>query len=71
MKIVILDYSTGDVDILKLDKEAEEFFNESPDASELLEKLGYNESVISWMILEDGVVREYKTSVFDNKLVIV
>ena len=71
MKIVILDYSTGDVDILKLDKEAEGFFNESPDASELLEKLGYNESVISWMILEDGVVREYKTSVFDNKLVIV
>lgn len=71
MKIVILDYSTGDVDILKLDKEAEELFNSTDDATEILEKLGYNESSISWMVLDEGVIREYNTSVFEDKFVIV
>ena len=57
MRIAVCDLSTGDLDILILDKEAEESFDSYDDASDFFKKLGYATNYISWMVI-DGYVRE-------------
>ena len=64
MRIAVCDLSTGDLDILILDKEAEEAFNEYEDASEFFEDLGYDINYISWMEI-NGLIREHQISAED------
>ena len=49
--------SVGDLDILVLDEDTAQVFNEMDDASGFFEKLGYDTDYISWMVI-DGYVRE-------------
>lgn len=57
MRIAVCDLSVGDLDILVLDEDTAQVFNEMDDASEFFKKLGYNIDYISWMVI-DGYVRE-------------
>lgn len=57
MRIAVCDLSIGDLDILVLDEDTAQVFNEMDDASDFFKKLGYNIDYISWMVI-DGYVRE-------------
>ena len=57
MRIAVCDLSVGDLDILVLDEDTAQVFNEMDDASDLFKKLGYATDYISWMVI-DGYVRE-------------
>ena len=61
MRIAVCDLSTGDLNILILDKEAEEAFDSYDDASEFFEALGYDINYISWMEIK-GLIRELQIS---------
>ena len=47
--LVILDFSTGDVDIYPVE------YNEEPDMDELLDELGHNANDCQWMFSEGGI----------------
>lgn len=64
MRIAVCDTSTGDLDILILDKEAEEVFDECDDAMKFFEDLGYSSNYISWMEI-NGLIREHQISAED------
>lgn len=64
MRIAVCDLSTGNLDILTLDKEAEEAFDRNDDAPKFFEDLGYNINYISWMEIS-GLVREHRISAED------
>ena len=57
MRIAVCDLSIRDLDILVLDEDTAQVFNEMDDASDFFKKLGYNIDYISWMVI-DGYVRE-------------
>lgn len=57
MRIAVCDTSTGNVDILLLDKKAEEAFDEYEDASDFFTDLGYDIDCISWMVI-GGLISE-------------
>lgn len=57
MRIAVCDLSVGDLDILVLDEDTAQVFNEMDDASDFFKKLGYATDYISWMVI-DGYVRE-------------
>lgn len=57
MRIAVCDLSVGDLDILVLDEDTAQVFNEMDDASDFFKKLGYGTDYISWMVI-DGYVRE-------------
>lgn len=57
MRIAVCDLSVGDLDILVLDENTAQVFNEMDDASDFFKKLGYATDYISWMVI-DGYVRE-------------
>ena len=60
MRIAVCDTSTGNVDILLLDKKAEEAFDEYEDTSDFFTDLGYDIDCISWMVIV-GCVSLMKT----------
>ena len=64
MRIAVCDTSTGDLDILILDREAEESFNRYDDVTEFFEDLGYDINYISWMEI-NGLIREHQISAED------
>lgn len=64
MRIAVCDLSTGDLDILILDKEAEESFDSYDDASEFFKALEYDINYISWMEI-NGLIREHQISAED------
>lgn len=64
MRIAVCDLSTGDLDILLLDSEAEKSFDSYEDASEFFEDLGYDIDYISWMEI-NGLIREHQISAED------
>ena len=64
MRIAVCDLSTGNLDILILDKEAEESFDSYDDASEFFKALGYDINYISWMEI-NGLIREHQISAED------
>lgn len=64
MRIAVCDLSTGDLDILILDKKAEESFDSYNDTSEFFEALGYDINDISWMEI-NGFIREHQISAED------
>ena len=47
--LVILDFSTGDVDIYPVE------YNEKPDMDELLDELGHNANDCQWMFSEGDI----------------
>lgn len=57
MRIAVCNLSVGDLDILVLDEDTAQVFNEMDDASDFFKKLGYATDYISWMVI-DGYVRE-------------
>ena len=61
MRIAVCDLGTGDLDILILDKEAEESFDSYDDASEFFKDLGYDINHISWMDIT-GIVKEERVT---------
>lgn len=61
MRIAVCNLSTGDVDILILDKYAEEAFDKYDDASGFFKDLGYDIDCISWMEIK-GLVKECQIS---------
>lgn len=65
MRIAVCDLSTGDLDILILDKEAEKAFDKYDDASEFFEDLGYDLNYISWMEV-NGLIREHEITAEDE-----
>lgn len=65
MRIAVCDLSTGDLDILNLDKEAEEAFDSCNDTLGFFEALGYDNDYISWMDIT-GLVREEKITAKDG-----
>lgn len=62
MRIAVCDLSVGDLDILVLDEDTAQVFNEMDDASDFFKKLGYATDYISWMVI-DGYVREVPVTV--------
>ena len=64
MRIAVCDLSTGDLDILILDKEAEESFDRYDDVTKFFEDLGYDINYISWMEI-NGLIREHQISAED------
>lgn len=48
-KLIILDFSTGDVDIYPVEYEQE------PDMDELLEKLGHRANDCQWMFFQGNI----------------
>ena len=61
MRIAVCDLSTGDLDILLLDSDAEKSFDSYEDASEFFEDLGYDINCISWMDIM-GIVKEERVT---------
>ena len=59
MRIAVLDLGTGRVDILKLSKDAERYFNMLDDSRDFFEYLGYDYESIDWMIVE-GNIQEHE-----------
>ena len=49
VQLVILDFSTGEVDIYPVDDNIE------PDMDELLKSLGHNANVCQWMFAEGSI----------------
>lgn len=64
MRIAVCDSSTGDLDILILDKDAEESFDKYDDVTKFFEDLGYDINDISWMEI-NGLIREHQISAED------
>ena len=62
MRIAVCDLSVGDLDILVLDENTAQVFNEMDDASDFFKKLGYATDYISWMVI-DGYVREVPVTI--------
>lgn len=62
MRIAVCDLSVGDLDILVLDEDTAQVFNEMDDASDFFKKLGYATDYISWMVI-DGYVREVPVTI--------
>lgn len=56
MRIAVCDLSIGDLDILDLDKEAEDLFYEYDDATDFFTFLGYDQNYISWMVIGGRIV---------------
>lgn len=69
MRIIVLDYSVGDVIIYFLDKDSEEYFNNLDEAWTFFDELGYNYDEISWMAIDGnlGTVREQHVSMYNNR----
>lgn len=65
MRIAVCDLSTGDLDILILDKKAEEVFDRYEDASRFFEDLGYDTNYNSWMEI-NGFIKEYAVTEKDT-----
>lgn len=61
MRIAVSDLSTGELDILNLDKKAEDLFYDYDCSTDFFEHLGYDEQNISWMSIE-GVISERKVT---------
>lgn len=61
MRIAVSDLSTGELDILNLDKKAEDLFYDYDCPTDFFEHLGYDEQNISWMSIE-GVISERKVT---------
>lgn len=59
MRIAVLDLSTGRVDILKLSKDAERYFNMQDDSRDFFESLGYDYESIDWGTA-DGNIQEHE-----------
>ena len=57
MRIIVCDLSTGSVDILNLDKEAEEYVNSIDNMNLFLEQCGYNPDEVQWMEVK-GLIQE-------------
>lgn len=64
MRIAVCDESTGDLDILILDKEAEEAYNRYESKDDFFEDLGYDMKYLSWMEI-NGLIREHQISAED------
>lgn len=62
MRIAVCDTSTGNVDILLLDKKAEEAFDEYEDASDFFTDLGYDIDYISWLVVDDCIAEKKITA---------
>lgn len=70
MRIAVCDLSVGDVDILDLDKEAEDLFYEYDDATDFFASLGYDQNYISWMVIEGRIV-ERKVRTSNGSLIVI
>ena len=69
MRIAVCDLSVGDLDILDLDKEAEDLFYEYDDANDFFTALGYDQNYISWMVI-DGRIVERKVRNSNRSLIV-
>jgi hypothetical protein len=69
MRIAVCDLSVGDLDILDLDKEAEDLFYEYDDAIDFFTALGYAQNYISWMVI-DGRIVERKVRNSNGSLIV-
>ena len=69
MRIAVCDLSVGDLDILDLDKEAEDLFYEYDDAIDFFTALGYVQNYISWMVI-DGRIVERKVRNSNRSLIV-
>lgn len=70
MRIAVCDLSVGDLDILDLDKEAEDLFYEYDDATDFFTSLGYDQNYISWMVI-DGRIVERKVRNSNESLIVI
>lgn len=70
MRIAVCDLSVGDLDILDLDKEAEDLFYEYDDAIDFFTALGYDQNYISWMVI-DGRIVERKVRNSNGSLIVI
>lgn len=70
MRIAVCDLSVGDLDILDLDKEAEDLFYEYDDAIDFFTSFGYDQNYISWMVI-DGRIVERKVRNSNGSLTII
>lgn len=68
MRIAVCNLTTGDLDILILDKETEEIFDSYDDASYFFEKLGYDIDYISWMVIENTIQEIKVTHILDTPI---
>lgn len=69
MRIAVCDLSVGDLDILDLDKEAEDLFYGYDDAIDFFTALGYDQNYISWMVI-DGRIVERKVRNSNRSLIV-
>lgn len=58
MRIIVCDLSTGSVDILNLDKKAEEYVNSIDNMNLFLEQCDYNPDEVQWMEVK-GLIQEH------------
>lgn len=67
MRIAVCDTSTGDVDILLLDKKAEKAFDGYENSSDFFTDLGYDIDYITWLVIDGCIVEKKLTASKSSK----